>query len=112
VVECLFKYFLTLPSDDLGSSQSSVITHDLELLWRSAHVAGISIPLEVPDWCVKLNCLHFGNRDPHVRGEKLIVPKEHRYPLRYQSGMHGLVFPVTEDMVLGVQMLLKNIAIG
>ena len=99
IVECLLKAVI---------AAGDVISHDLQELWA---MAAQKIPLDpvVPDWCVILNTLHFGNKDPQNIGESIPVPKQLRYPLRYQSRMNGLVYPVQNDMLEGVLALRSTV---
>lgn len=75
------------------------------MFWSKAVQAGLSVDPTPPAWCVVLNCLHYGNKDPKNRGDNLPVPKELRYPLRFQSKMNGLSFPVAGEMLEGVRAL-------
>ena len=51
----------------------------------------------IPQWCFVLNCLHFENKENKQNGVKVL------YQFRYKSEVHGLSFPVTGDMLVGLQ---------
>ena len=110
IVECLLKAYLARKNSKPGAPGDAPKGHDLELLWSAAVQAGLSIVPVAPAWCVVLNSLHFGNKDPENTGENNPVPYELRYPLRYQSRMKGLTFPNTGEMLAGVQVLFDAVA--
>ena len=109
MVECLLKAYVVHNSSKSGAPTKTLQGHDLELLWSDAVQAGLSINADVPDWCRVLNCLHYGNKDPENTGTQSNVPFDLRYPLRYQSKMNGLSFPVPSELHAGVLSLLLTV---
>jgi hypothetical protein len=109
MVECLLKAYLVHISSNPDEPTKTRQGHDLELLWSDAVQAGLTIDAKVPAWCVVLNCLHFGNKDPQNTGAQSNAPVDLRYPLRYQSKMNGLSFPVPSELHAGVLSLLQAV---
>ena len=110
IVECIMKAFLARQNSNPECPGDAPKVHDLQSLWSDAVEAGLSIGPVVPAWCVKLNSLHYGNKDPENAGENRPVPQDLRYPLRYQSRMNGLVFPVTVELHMGVMALVTAVS--
>ncbi len=110
IVECILKAFLARNNSSPESPGEAPKVHDLESLWSDAVQAGLSIAPIAPAWCVTLNSLHYGNKDPENTGENRPVPPDRRFPLRYQSRMNGLTFPVTADMHTGVVVLFHSVS--
>jgi hypothetical protein len=110
IVECLLKAYLVHTKSKPDKPGDVLQGHDLQSLWSDAEQAGLPIPAVVPAWCVVLNCLHFGNKDPENKGENRRVPRERTFPLRYQSTMHVLRFPVSREMLEGVLALSSAVA--
>lgn len=110
IVECILKSYLACKNSRTGKPDGALKRHDLELLWSDAVQAGLSIAPVAPAWCVVLNSLHYGNKDPESAGENIPVPPELRYPLRYQSRMNSLTFPNTGEMLAGVLALFNALA--
>ena len=109
IVECLLKAYIARKNSKPDEPGGTVFGHDLELLWQDVAQAGLSVDSVAPVWCVVLNCLHCGNKDAKNRSDDLPVPVELRYPLRYQSKMNGLSFPVAGEMLAGVRALRNSI---
>lgn len=105
VLECSLKAFIThkrlteVPPPQLRG-------HDLEALWFDAAKYGLLIDPAPPQWCVVLNCLHFGNK---VANEKKEGKDKIHFQLRYQSEVHGLSFPVTNDMLSGLEAVVEAV---
>lgn len=110
IVECILKAYLARKNSKPGEPGDAPKVHDLESLWSYAVQAGLSIAPAAPAWCVVLNSLHYGNKDPQNAGDNNPVPYGLRYPLRYQSRMNGLTFPNTGEMLAGVLALFNAVA--
>jgi hypothetical protein len=74
-LECLLKAYLSRDgSDDRLRHQQ--IRHNLDALWRQAASEGLAVPVDPPDWAVRLSELH---NTP--------------YYLRYSTGINGIPTP-------------------
>jgi hypothetical protein len=110
IVECLLKAYLVHAAEKSGEHGEVLREHDLQSLWSKVEQTGLSIPPVAPVWCAVLNGLHYGNKDPRNEGGNMTVPVERRYPLRYQSTMNGLAFPIASEMRTGVLKLFDLVS--
>jgi hypothetical protein len=98
LLESALKAFLS--QNDVKDLSNKPFGHDLENLWEEAVKCGLPLdPPLPPEWCLVLNCLHFKNK-------KEDGP---RYALRYQRELHGLSFPVTTDMHVGLKSVVAAV---
>lgn len=103
LVECALKAFLSRKGLTAKELRNPPRGHDLEALWVEAVKYGLSLDPSPPQWCFVLNCLHFENNENKQNGVKVL------YQLRYQSEVHGLSFPVTGDMLVGLQSVVQTV---
>jgi hypothetical protein len=90
VVEATLKSFLAGRLHRSEILAKPPYGHDLEELWREAVAHGLDVPRSVPDWCVQLNGL----------------TGKPNFFARYHTGVHGMTYPVQDDMMMGIRDLL------
>ncbi len=100
ILECSLKAFIAHMK--AVSARTPLQGHDLEALWVDALGLGLLIESPPPQWCATLNSLHYVNK-------AIAHTKKGRYPIRYQSGNHGLAFPVTADLLSGVETVFATV---
>lgn len=89
-VECSLKAFLSRDGEDKRLKADQKLRHNLCALWTLASSEGLGIPSEPPSWLNKLGDLHASP-----------------YHLRYSVGVHGIVVPDIDTMVIEMNNLLK-----
>lgn len=88
VLECALKAYLSRNgSDEVVKGRE--LRHDLVRLWQLAHVQGLGVAAEPPEWARMLGYLHGAP-----------------YYLRYSTGVHGIVSPPPEPMATELTQLL------
>lgn len=86
-LECLLKAYLSRSGSD--SRVRGPIQHDLEKLWRLAHLDGLRIASSPPDWAARLGELH---KPP--------------FYLRYSTGVNGVILPAAQPMAVELAALI------
>ena len=103
IVECTLKAFLSHKGMTEKELMRRPYGHNLEELWLEAERRGLPILATLPDWCERLNELHF-QVEPSGDMEG---PAKHQ--LRYQTEFHSLACPVTEDLAREVPLLVEEV---
>ena len=88
VLECTLKAYLSRGGSD-HAVKGRAVRHNLSALWSMARADGLPIPRLPPDWVKTLSGLH-----------------DSPFPLRYSTGVHGLVMPGAEPMATEIPALL------
>lgn len=88
-LECTLKAYLSRAGND-ARVRTPEVRHNIAKLWIMASVDGLRIPNQPPRWVALLSVLHGSP-----------------YPLRYVTGVNGIVSPAPEPMIAGLAELLE-----